>query len=1251
MDEFSSPKTSSLKSLVPDFKSLNYWLQIVGITVVYVVSAKIGLTFATVNSSVSPIWPPSGIAIASLLIFGVRVWPGVLLGALIANYFTPVTGLTAEAIALGNTAEALTTAALLRYVGFRKSFERARDVFKFVMVVLLCTIVSATIGNLSLYFAGSEHWDQFPLLWTTWWLGDVAGAVIVAPLLLVWVTKSFPLSRLRTVEGVFLITLIALGSMFNFGNPTPVPLRYQPLTRLIIPFLLWAAFRLGTRGLTLAIFAQSVFAVWGTMKGVGPFGSPTNPNLSLITLQLYLTTNAISFLALVAAVEERRVAQAVRLENQRRLAGNLAVTQILAESPKLSEATRRILSTVGETLNWATGALWIVDKETSTLKLRDFWHAPNVNVDNLDAASREQKFEPGVGLPGRVWQARQPIWIHDLGNDDNFPRGPFAQADGLRSAFGFPIVADDEVLAVGEFFSREIREPDEALLIMFRSIGTQIGQFIKRQRAEELLRTKESELAQIADSTPILLIRCTRDLRYAYVNRAYCELMHKQPEEIIGKPIVEVLGQEGLDAIRPNIERVLDGEVVEFEGRLTIKGVGQRFVRTTYRPEKSRDGAVIGWLASIADITDRKNTEQALRDSERELAEFFEHATEAIHWMSRDGMILRANEAELNMLGYTAEEYIGRNVVEFHVDRDNIESLLERLRRGETVEDFRSRLRHKSGSTLEVTISASVYVVDGEFIHSRCFTRDITEQLRAQRAIRQLAAIVESTDDAIIGLDLEGVIKTWNIGAERLYKYNAAEMIGQHVSLLLPIEKRSDESEMLLGVQDGRRVEHYETVRLAKDGSRIDVSLTISPIKDAAGIVVGASKIARDISDRKRLDRERETLLKREHEARAEAEIANRVKDEFLATLSHELRSPLNAIVGWATMLRKSELKPEEVKRAIEIIDRNARLQTRLIDSVLDVSRIVSGKFQIDSHPVNLNEVLDAAVDSMKPTADQREITLVRSFAPTGPPVSGDSSRLQQVFWNLLSNAVKFSPKGSVITVELHYGSSAEIVVRDQGRGIEPDFLPHVFDRFRQADSSTTRRYGGLGLGLAIVRHLVELHGGRVTADSPGKDQGAVFTVSLPLLSDVAVIDREVGGLTQSPELSSEPQILQGVRALIVDDETDARELLRQVLLSYGAEVKLAESANAALSILKEWQPEILLSDISMPEVDGYSFIAQVRQIYDGAMPAIALTANARLEDRDRALAAGYQSHLTKPVNESQLIHTIAQLVGRRAKG
>src|ERR1700754_710067 len=1244
MDEINSPKNGFLRQFLPQVNSLRYWVQVLLIALIYFAAAKVGLAFASLNQSVSPVWPPSGIAIAAVILFGLRVWPGILLGALLANYLTPVTGITAEAVAIGNTAEALATAVFLHYIGFDKSFARAKDVFKFVLAVLVCTIISATIGNLTLYFVGSAPSDQFAQLWLTWWLGDVSGAVVIAPMLVAWSHTTEAWSKWRMVETLSLVALLSLSAMVTFSKGSPVPIRYYPLTRLIIPFLLWAAFRLGTRGVTLGIFAQSAFAVWGTVQGFGPFIGG-GPNPSLLVLQLFIVSNAITFLALASVIEERRVAQATRLENEQRLQGNLAITQILAESPKLGEATRRILSTVGETLNWEAGAIWVLDKESNVLKLREFWHAPHVKVDQFESASRSQEFERGVGLRGRVWSLSTPVWIADVARDKNFPRAPFALVDGLRSAFGFPIVSGDELLGVGEFFSREIRKPDEALLAMFRSVGNQIGQFIKRQRAEESLRAKEAELAQITDTTPIMLTRCSSDLKFVFVNRAYAAMLQKNPDEIVGRSIAEIVGKEGLENLRPYLERVLKGEIVEYEDQVNFEGIGKRYLRATYRPERNRLGNVVGWLASIFDITDRKNAEQAVRDRERELTEFFENATEPIHWMAEDGTILRANEAELRMMGYELEEYVGHNLIDFHVEPAHFNEIKFRLTAGETLENFRAKMRHKTGAILDVSISSSVYFDNGKFVHTRCFTRDITEQLRAERAIRQLAAIVESTEDAIIGMDLAGTITSWNAGAEQLYKYTAEEVVGRNVSILMPPERLDEETKILSKLERGEAIDHYETQRLSKDGNRIDVSLTISPIRDEAGIVVGASKIARDISDRKRLDEYRESLLKREHAARAEAEIANRVKDEFLATLSHELRTPLNAIVGWAAMLRKKTLNPEEATRAIEVIDRNAKVQTRLIDSVLDVSRIVSGKFQIDRKALNLVDVLDAAIDSIRPTADQKEIKIVRIASPHSRPVSGDANRLQQVFWNLLSNSVKFSPNGTQITVHVRYTDSAEVIVKDEGSGIDPAFLPHVFDRFRQADSSTTRRFGGLGLGLAIVRHLVELHGGWVKAESPGIDQGSVFTIYLPLLSGHADGN---GLVAKKVEKTRSDRVLQDVKALVVDDESDARELLCKRLSSHGAQVKVVESAKAAFDVLQHWQPEVLLSDISMPETDGYSFIFQLRSRYDGVIPAIALTANARLEDRDRALAAGYQSHLAKPIDESQLISAMVNLLGRK---
>jgi PAS domain S-box-containing protein len=519
-------------------------------------------------------------------------------------------------------------------------------------------------------------------------------------------------------------------------------------------------------------------------------------------------------------------------------------------------------------------------------------------------------------------------------------------------------------------------------------------------------------------------------------------------------------------------------------------------------------------------------------------------------------------------------------------------------------------------------------------------------QSSTDTVLRHLASIVENTDDVVIGRDLNGLVTSWNAAAERLYGYKAEEMIGQPVSILIPPDRPNEEPEILARLSQGERIDHYETVRKAKDGRLIEVSLTVSPIKDAVGKIIGYSKIARDITDRRRAEAEREALLKSEHEARAQAEEANRVKDEFLAVLSHELRTPLNAILGWANLLRSGKLDPQNVERALEIVERNAKAQSKLIEGVLDVSRIVSGKLQLDVRPLQLSGVVQAAVDSIRPAADAKNTMLrVITSKQVEPLVRGDANRLQQVVWNLLSNAVKFSPAGSEISVGLNMvNSDVEITVRDNGQGIAKEFLPHVFDRFRQADASTTRKHGGLGLGLAIVRHLVDLHGGTVTAESDGLGRGATFRVRLKAI-DTAVTPVSI--TTEEPAETARASLL-GLKVLVVDDHEDGREVLAEMLSMCDAQVRVASSASEAFEVVQSWQPQVIVSDISMPDVDGYGFIRQLREL-DGtvAIPAIAVTAHALPEDRERALAAGFQNHVAKPIQLSELILTIAKLTDR----
>ena len=529
--------------------------------------------------------------------------------------------------------------------------------------------------------------------------------------------------------------------------------------------------------------------------------------------------------------------------------------------------------------------------------------------------------------------------------------------------------------------------------------------------------------------------------------------------------------------------------------------------------------------------------------------------------------------------------------------------------------------------------------------------------LRREAALResetQLRAILEGALDAVVGMDANGDVIDWNAQAEATFGYTRAEAVGRRLAeLIIPSPLREAHYKGLERYFEtgeapilNRRVE-VEAQR--KDGSRVPIELAITVVKGWGFYRFNA--FARDISDRRAADTERNRLLE-------EAREANRMKDEFLAMLSHELRTPLSAIVGWAHMLRTGGLDEPTVARAIETIDRNAKVQNQLIEDILDVSRIVAGKFHLDMRSVDLVRIVEAAIDTVSPLAASRGVQLRQDLsAEIGPccPAIGDPDRLQQVVWNLLTNAIKFTPRGGVVTVEVRRQDDPaefEIVVRDTGQGISADFLPHIFERFRQAGTGA-RRHGGLGLGLSIVRHIVEMHGGTVMATSAGEGQGSVFTLRLPVVEvgedgqRMPALSREEGGLEEAPRLD-------GVRVLVVEDEADARHLLAAVLQKRGARVFMAASGAEALEMLERDRPDVLLSDIALQDQDGYDLIRKVRSLSPergGRIPAAALTGYGRLEDRMRALSAGFQLHAAKPVEPAELIAVVASLAGKSAR-
>ncbi|MDB6011280.1 MAG: sensor hybrid histidine kinase [Gammaproteobacteria bacterium] len=535
----------------------------------------------------------------------------------------------------------------------------------------------------------------------------------------------------------------------------------------------------------------------------------------------------------------------------------------------------------------------------------------------------------------------------------------------------------------------------------------------------------------------------------------------------------------------------------------------------------------------------------------------------------------------------------------------------------------------------------------------------------ADRARALLAAIVMSSEDAIVSKTLDGIVTAWNNAAERLFGFSAAEMIGESITRIIPKELQHEEVAILAKLRAGERIERYETVRMHKDGQKLDISLTVSPIRDSAGTIVGAAKMAHDITARRRAEREllereaqlsklsaeRESILESERAARSEAERLGRMKDEFLATLSHELRTPLHAIQGWATLLRERRAKPEDFDRGLETIERNVRIQVQIVNDLLDMSRIISGKIHLEVQPLYLHDIVSHSLDAVRQSALAKEIRIQPLLDTRIGLVRGDPSRLQQVLWNLLSNAIKFTPKAGRVQVVLErVNSHAEISVEDTGIGIRPEFLPHVFDRFRQADPSTTRQHGGLGLGLSIVKNLVELHGGTVRVKSSGENQGTTFIVALPI-SHVRADERYPShpqAAAPNPLDLMELPTLSNVRILVVDDESDGRAFIARILEDRGASVTCASSGQEALEALSRNHFDLLLSDIGMPDMDGFELIRRVRALdksRTGPIPVMAITAYARAEDRQRSLLAGFHMHLAKPIEARELIASIAGLI------
>jgi PAS domain S-box-containing protein len=739
-----------------------------------------------------------------------------------------------------------------------------------------------------------------------------------------------------------------------------------------------------------------------------------------------------------------------------------------------------------------------------------------------------------------------------------------------------------------------------------------------------MLRSDPLTLASIIASAEDAIITKTLDAVITLWNPAAERLFGYAAPEVIGRPITLLFPADRLGEEDEFQRRIRAGERVEHFQTVRLRKDGSPVhVSVTLSPLRDPDGQIVGISKFARDITNQKRLEAQRRAQEELLRITLASIADGVITTDTEGQVTFLNSVAEALTGWSRAAAAGEplegvlHIVNEKTGQPAPNPVRRVLSEGVIVGlANHTVLIARDGTRRPIDDSAAPIHDDrGQLFGTVLVFRDVTGRRRIEADLQRLAAIVEFSDDAIVSKTLDGVVTSWNAGAERMFGYPATEMVGRSITLLFPDDRLAEEADFLARIGRGERVEHFETVRIRRDGERIQVSVTLSPLRDADGEIVGASKIARDISERVR-------LLEQERQARAEAEQANRLKDEFLATLSHELRTPLSSIYGWTRMLQTGQLAPERTSHALEVIARNAQAQRDLITELLDVSRITMGRVSLNLRPVDLAEIVRAAVDGVRPASTARDLALEVMCEPGTPPVTGDPDRLQQVVWNLVTNAVKFSHRSGRIEIRVrHLGPTVDLTVRDTGIGIAPDVLPHVFDRFRQADSSTTRAYGGLGLGLSIVRHIVELHGGTVAATSEGVGQGASFTVRLPAAE----------GVPQAPSVRVEvatlrPTALQGATIVVVEDELDTLELVATVLRHAGAVVTTASSVADAMTVVRREQADVIVADLAMPGEGGFELLGHLRRLPDrerARIPVLALSAYTRDLDRNRALAAG----------------------------
>jgi PAS domain S-box-containing protein len=1083
----------------------------------YFLVGKLGLHFASIQANTSAVWPPAGIALAACLLFGQRIWPAIFAGAFLVNVTAAGSVATSLGIGAGNTLEALAGGYLVnRFARGREAFNRPQDVFKFMgLAALLSTTVSATAGVTSLSLGSYASWSGFLGIWFTWWLGDAAGDLLVAPLVVLWCSNArLGWRRAQCFEAMALLVALAITGGTVFGGLLPTDIQRHPIDFLCIPVLIWAAFRFGPRETATVTFVLSAIAIVGTLHGYGPFAADT-PNTALLLLQSFLGVTGLTSIAVAASVAQRRNADRER-------AGIAAI---------VDSSDDAIISTTleGRITSW------------------------NASAERIFGYRRGQALGRPIGLiipPDRLRAEEEVFALLRQGAAVKHFETVRLRRDGR------PIHISLTVSPIKDSRGR---------VIGASSIARDISE---HKRVTEALGASEEKFHEMAETVPDILFTGRPDGWTDYTNQRFYDYTGMPPGAAEGFGWVAAVHPDDAQRARERwLHSMRSDEPYEIEYRIRAADGTYRWFMGRSRPIRDSEGRIVKWFGVCTDIEEQK---RAQHERERILeAEQFAR-TEAEAALSKLRRLQTVTDSALPEL--TLNEML--------------HELLARLRtalQGDTatvllLEADTGALRAVASVGLEEEVEAGIQIPLGRGVAGRIAASPGGLIINDLSTVEVISPLLHERIKSIVGapLKIEGrVTGVINVGSVTPRDFTE---------------------------------EHLDLIRL--------------------------------VAHRAALAIERTRLHEGERAAREAAEEANRAKDEFLAMLGHELRNPLEAIASSVQLLNHSTPQAEAALKAREIMGRQLNHLARLVDDLLDVARVTTGKIELNRQATNIAECLRVCVNALENPLLAYDLKVEAEPAW----VDGDSIRLEQISTNLLRNAIKYTPAGGRIRLTARAENGHAVIrVEDSGVGISAELLPRIFDLFVQDQGGLDRSGGGLGIGLTLARRLVEMHGGSMEAQSAGEGQGSTFTVRLPLIAPPSA---NAGPAPRSADNNSCQR-----RVLIVEDNADSRTSLRAVLELSGHEIHEAEDGPSGVEQALALRPDIALIDIGLPSLDGYAVARQIRSTAAGrGIFLVALTGYSQPRDRQLAYDAGFDAHVVKPVDFQLLSALIAKAAPRAAQ-